>query len=59
MSTIVGILRFMSMTSFMNVLRLICCADGCKNVNNCWNFNVYEHDEFHEWLKIDCHADGC
>ena len=27
MSTIVGILRFMSMTSFMNVLRLICLMD--------------------------------
>ena len=29
MSTIFDILTFMSMTSFMNVLRWICRADGC------------------------------
>ena len=29
MPTIVGILTLMSMTSFMNVLRLICHAGGC------------------------------
>ena len=29
MSTIVDILTFMSKTSFLNVLRLICRADGC------------------------------
>ena len=29
MPTIVGILTFMSMASFMNDLRLICHADGC------------------------------
>ena len=43
----------MSMSSFMNVLRLIFRADGCKNANICWNFNIYEHDEFHECFKID------
>ena len=41
------------MTSFMIILRLICRADGCKNANNCWYFNIYEHDEFHECFKID------
>ena len=29
MSTIVDILTFINMTSFMNVLRLICRADRC------------------------------
>ena len=53
MSTIVDILTFMSMTSFMNVLRLICRADGCLNANNFWYFNIYEHDKFHECFKID------
>ena len=23
------------------------------NANNCWYFNIYEHDEFHECFKID------
>ena len=41
------------MTSFMNVLRLICHADGCLNANNFWYFNIYEHDESHECFKID------
>ena len=53
MPTIVGILSFISMTSFMNVLRLICHAGGCENANNCWYFKIYEHDEFHECFKID------
>ena len=41
------------MTSFMNVLRLICHADGCSNANNFWHFNIYEHDESHECFKFD------
>ena len=49
MPTIVGILTFMSLTSFMNVLRLICHADSI----NCWYFNIYEHDQCHESFKID------
>ena len=28
-------------------------ADGCYNANNYWYLNIYEHDEFHECLKID------
>ena len=53
MPTIVGILAFMSMTSFMNVLRLICHAGGCYDANSCWYFRIYEYDEFHECLKSD------
>ena len=53
MPTIVVILTFMSMTSFMNVLRLICRADGCYNANNCWYFKIFEHDEFHDFFNID------
>ena len=53
MPAIVGILTFMSMAIFMNVLRLICQAGGCKNANNCWYSKIYERAEVHECFKID------
>ena len=30
-----------------------CCinhASECLNANNCWHFNIYEHDTFHTFL---------
>ena len=33
---------------------LICCTNPtniCKNVNNCWHFNINEQDKFHSQLS--------
>ena len=34
---------------------LRCCiyrANKCLNANNCWHFNIYEHDTFHaHWVE--------
>ena len=38
--------------SFFQTLR--CCiyhANKCLNANNCWHFNIYEHDKFHAQLS--------
>ena len=44
-------LKYKDVSFFQTLRCYIYHANKCLNANNCWHFNIYEHDQFYAQLS--------